>query len=254
LNLEKGDKPKISIITVSLNSYETLSDCIYSVATQSYKNREHIIIDGASTDGTLKILLENTDNLFRFISEPDNGIYDAFNKGLRQVNGDVVGFLNADDMYASANTLDVIAKAFEDPSICAIYGDLYYVSRYDERKIIRRWKSSKFSQLRFFLGWMPPHPTFYVRKEWYEKTKGFDSHYKISADYFSILNLFSHPNFKTTYIPTLLIKMRIGGASNKSIKNIVLKSREDLNALQRSGVGGVVTLFFKNIRKLKQFF
>lgn len=186
-------------------------------------------------------------------SEPDHGIYDALNKGIARSTGDVVGFLHADDLYYQDDSLLHIAQAFTDSSVCAVYGDLEYVQKNDTKKIVRRWKSATFKRKNLDWGWMPPHPTLYVRRDWYARTEGFDTRYKISADYFSILKLFSMDSFKSVYIPEILIKMRLGGTSNRSLKNILHKSTEDLDALRRSGIGGVMALFCKNLRKLKQF-
>lgn len=214
------------------------------------------MIDGASRDGTFKILEQHRSQLAVLLSEPDEGIYDALNKGIARSTGDVVGFLHADDLYANDGVLAEVAKAFSDPAVCAVYGDLEYVKQKDTSRIVRRWKSSTFSLSQLAWGWMPPHPTLYVRKEWYQKIGGFDTKYRIAADYFSILELFSQPTFKAVYLPQVMVRMRVGGESNKSIKNIWRKSREDFDALRRSGVGAVGgwgALVWKNLSKLGQF-
>ena len=157
----------------------------------------------------------------------------------------------------TAGELGDIARAFADPSVCAVYGDLQYVKQRDTSTVVRHWQSSPFSARRLAWGWMPPHPTLYVRREWYERIGGFDTHYRIAADYFSILQLFSQPGFKAVHLPQVLVKMRLGGASNRSLGNIVRKSREDLDALRRSRVGalgGVGALVSKNLSKIGQFF
>lgn len=191
------------------------------------------------------------------VSEPDYGIYDALNKGIERASGDIVGFLHADDLYAHPDVLVHIAAAFEaDSSICAVFGDLQYVRREDTSAVVRHWKSSPFSAKRLAWGWMPPHPTLYVKREWYERIGGLDTRYRIAADYFSTLQMFSDSSFKAVYLPEVLVKMRLGGASNRSIKSIVRKSREDWDALKRTNVGvlgGVGALFWKNFSKLTQF-
>lgn len=232
-------------------------DCLDSVASQTYSNREHVVIDGLSTDGTVDLLRFYRNQLGVLVSELDSGIYDALNKGIERSSGDIVGFLHADDLYAHPDVLAHIAAAFEaDFSICAVYGDLQYVRREDTNAVVRHWKSSPFSAKRLAWGWMPPHPTLYVRREWYERIGGLDTRYRIAADYLSILQMFSDPTFKAVFLPEVLVKMRLGGASNRSIKSIVRKSREDWDALKRTNVGalgGVGALFWKNFSKLTQF-
>lgn len=232
-------------------------DCLDSILNQTYGNLEHVVIDGASNDGTLELLQAHHAKFATLVSEPDGGIYDALNKGITKASGDVIGFLHADDVYAHPKALANIAAVFEaDSSICAVYGDLQYVCREDVHKVVRYWKTPKFSRRRLAWGWMPPHPTLYVRSEWYKRIGGLDTSYKISADYFSILQLFSDPTFKAVHLPEVIVKMRLGGVSNRSIKSIVRKSLEDLSALRRTNVGafgGIGALFWKNFSKLHQF-
>ncbi len=244
---------KISIITATWNCAETVGDCLDSVAEQSWPNREHVVIDGASGDATVEVLESRRAQLSVLVSEPDRGIYDALNKGIARASGDAVGFLHADDVYASPDVLARVAEAFADPSVAAVHGDLQYVRKDDTSQVVRHWKSSPFSRRRLRWGWMPPHPTLYVRREWYARIGGFDTRYRIAADYFSILQLFSQPGFKAAYLPEVLVKMRLGGASNRSLANVMRKSREDLDALRRTRVGGVGTLAWKNVSKLGQF-
>jgi glycosyltransferase len=196
------------------------------------------------------------DQVSIFKSEPDRGIYDALNKGINTATGDVVGFLHADDLYSSSETLATIAKRFEDPTVCAVYGDLEYVSQNDTSRVVRRWKSKPFIAGALSLGWMPPHPTLYVRRERYSKIGGFDTSYRIAADYLSILQLFGDKTFKAIYIPQVLVRMRLGGVSNRSLKTILRKSREDWRALLECGFGLADTakaLTWKNLSKLSQF-
>jgi glycosyltransferase involved in cell wall biosynthesis len=248
---------KISVITATWNCEETIEDCLTAVASQSHPDIEHLVIDGASKDGTMSVLQAKREQLAVLLSEPDQGIYDALNKGLARSSGDVVGFLHADDIYAHADVLADVAKAFADPQVCAVYGDLQYVRQHDVTQLVRHWASSPFTPRLLAQGWMPPHPTLYVRREWYSRIGGFDVRYRIAADYFSILQLFSQPGFKAVHLPDVLVKMRLGGASNRSIKNMIRKSQEDFDALRRSGfgpVGACRALFMKNLSKLGQFF
>lgn len=244
---------KISVITATWNSVSTLQECIQSIDAQTYKNYEHIVVDGGSKDGTVDLLNLNARPSRNVVVEIDDGIYDALNKGIRLSTGDVIGFLHSDDIFFDEKVLEDIAVAFRNPSVCAVYGDLYYVEKSDLSHVVRRWVSSSFKTYRLKMGWMPPHPTLYVRKEWYDCICGFDASYKISADYLSILQLFSKDNFFSMYIPRALIKMRLGGVSNNSIKNIILKMREDYRAIKSTNTGGLFTLFLKNLLKFPQF-
>jgi glycosyltransferase len=253
----KTNNMHISIITATWNCQSTVADCLASVAGQTHPHIEHVVVDGASTDGTLGVLQSHRQQLAVLQSEPDRGIYDALNKGLALATGDVVGFLHADDLYAHADVLAHVAAAFEDPAVCAVYGDLQYVSKDDTDRVVRHWASTPFSPGRLAWGWMPPHPTLYVRREWYARIGGFDTRYRIAADYHSILQLFSQPGFKAVHLPEVLVKMRLGGASNRSLSAMVRKSREDWSALRRTGVGalgGVGALAWKNLSKVRQFF
>ena len=232
---------------------DTIDACMDSVAAQQFPEREHVMIDGNSQDGTVERLHARRDQLAVLVSEPDAGIYDALNKGIAHAKGDVIGFLHADDLFSDAQVLGRVAQAFDDPSVGAVYGDLHYVRQDDLNVVVRHWRSCPASRRRLAWGWMPPHPTLYVRREWYDRIGGFDTRYRIAADYFSILRLFSQPDFKAHYLPHVLVKMRLGGASNRSLANILRKSREDYDALRRTGVGGLGTLAWKNISKIGQF-
>jgi glycosyltransferase involved in cell wall biosynthesis len=247
---------RISVITATWNSVFTLSDCLDSMAQQNYPHKEHVIVDGLSTDGTVDVINQYADQIDIFRSEPDTGIYDALNKGIQLATGDVIGFLHADDIYASSEVLSTIAKAFEGPDICAVYGNLEYVSRGNIHKVIRHWRSKAFVSEDLGRGWMPPHPTLYVRREWYLKIGGFDTTYRIAADYLSVLRLFSDSKFKTVYIPNVLVTMRLGGASNKSIKALFKKMKEDWRALRScdfSFMRALRAIFWKNVSKVSQF-
>lgn len=244
---------RISVITACFNAASTIEATLDSVREQAFQSIEHVVIDGGSSDGTWDLVLERRSSLAAAISEPDRGIYDALNKGIALCSGEVVGFLHADDVYADAGVLGRVAQAFEDPDVHAVYGDLEYVSRDDPGRVIRHWQSEPFSRRKLGWGWMPPHPTLYVRRSIYERVGGFDLSYRIAADYDMILRLFSQPNFNPVYIPSVLVRMRLGGASNRSLGNVVRKSLDDWRALRTNRVGGMGALCWKNFSKLGQF-
>lgn len=244
---------KISVVTAVFNARETINSALASVARQNWTSVEHVVIDGESTDGTLEILRNDLDERAILFSESDRGIYDALNKGILRSTGDVIGFLHADDVYADDLVLERIAAVFADPLVGAVYGDLQYVRRDDLDCVIRHWKSNPFSANKFAWGWMPPHPTLYVRRSWYDRIGVFDTRYRIASDYHMMLRLLSQKELNPVYIPEVLVKMRVGGVSNRSLKNVIRKSREDLDALRRTGVGGLGALAWKNLSKLRQF-
>ena len=221
---------KISIITVCYNSVNTIGDTIVSLASQKYSEWEHIIVDGASRDGTLDII-KNASYITKFISEPDNGIYDAMNKGLTLAKGDIIGFLNSDDFYADDTILTQVAEVFKDTSIQACYADLVYVDQHDANKTVRYWKSRDYVTGLFKSGWMPAHPTFFVRKSVYERFGMFNLNYRIAADFDLLFRLIEQNNIKTKYLPKVLVKMRLGGTTNKSYENIWIQNKEIVNIL-----------------------
>ncbi|MFC1812264.1 glycosyltransferase family 2 protein [Thermodesulfobacteriota bacterium] len=244
---------KISTITVVLNGAATIRDCIESVQIQTHPP-EHIIIDGGSTDGTLDIINEYP-QISQIISEPDNGIYDAMNKGIGLATGDVVGILNADDIYADSNILSKVAKAFESESINACYGDLIYVNPTHPDQVDRWWRSGEYRPNRFYWGWMPPHPTFFVQKSVYDRYGYFNPALGSSADYELMLRLLLKYRIRPAYIPEVLIQMRTGGISNVSIKNRLLANRNDRLAWKVNGIKPCPwTLWLKPIRKIPQYF
>ena len=249
---------KVSIITATYNCVSVIEDCLVSVAEQSHDNIEHVLIDGSSSDATLEVIKNYQCEFTKIVSEPDDGIYDALNKGLAYATGEVICFLHSDDVFSSKDVLKNIVSIFEaDKSVSAVYGDLVYVHRSMPDRVVRTWRCSSFSPNLLKKGWMPPHPTLYVRREWYERIGGFDTRYRIAADYFSILQFFLHPNFKAVYLPEVIIKMRLGGASNRSLGAILRKSIEDWDALRRSGFGAFGAgraLILKNLSKVRQFF
>jgi len=246
--------PSISVITAVYNARGTIGETIASVLAQTYRNVEFIIVDGGSSDGTAEILKAQQDHFDVYISEPDDGIYDALNKGIKHARGDVIGFLHADDLFADEMVLSKIARAFSDHNCGAVYGDLVYVSKDESDKVIRYWQSGAYSADKLKHGWMPPHPTFYVRRSVYEQHGGFDISFRIAADYDCMLRFLWLAKIECVYIPATLVKMRLGGASNRSVENIIRKSREDYRALHHNRVGGLWALACKNFSKLPQFF
>jgi len=244
---------RLSVITATYNAAHTVADSLRSVAAQTHGDIEHWVIDGGSRDGTQAVVQANAERVAGFVSEPDGGIYDALNKGLRRATGAVVGFLHADDVYANEHVLSRVAQAFADPAVQAVYGDLTYVDKADLGRVIRYWKAGDFRRTRLERGWMPPHPTLYVRRDVYERLGAFDTRYRIAADYDSVLRLLYVGRIEARYIPEVLVCMRVGGASNRSLRNIARKSMEDLQIMRTHGVGGVGALLLKNVSKVGQF-
>ena len=243
---------KISVITAVFNRKDTVQQSLESIYAQSYSNIQSIVIDGNSTDGTLTILNYFRSKIDILIIESDDGIYDALNKGIGKASGDVIGFLHADDIFENNQVIQKIAKAFEDPFIDAVYGDLVYVRHDNLEHIIRYWVSGNYEDVNLKRGWMPPHPTFYVRRSVYERLGGFETRYRISADYDNILRFLAVGKIRLAYIPEVFVRMRAGGISNRSLMTIICKSLEDFQVLQRNKVGGVCTLLLKNFRKINQ--
>lgn len=244
---------KISIVTATFNSVNTISSCVQSVHSQTYKNYEHIIVDGASSDGTIDFLKSKAHYFSHLISESDNGIYDALNKGYSIASGDVFCIMHSDDFYPSNEILSKVAHIFLNPSIDVVYGDLNYVSSINPNKVIRRWTAGCFSPRRLAWGWMPPHPSLFIRRSVFECLHGFNLQYKISSDYDFLIRLFLNPEINAAYIPSTLCVMRLGGMSNGSIGKIFKKSFEDYLIIKRNKVGGILTLLSKNLRKIPQF-
>ncbi|MEM1003195.1 MAG: glycosyltransferase family 2 protein, partial [Bacteroidota bacterium] len=216
---------KVSLITATYNSELTIKSCLDSISGQTYDVIEHVIIDGDSTDQTLSIIKEykSVNPNMVVLSEPDNGIYDALNKGLNLVTGDIVGFVHSDDVLGSSQVINLIVKEFKDQNLDGVYGDLKYVDIADVSKTKRYWKSSVFTPSKLKNGWMPPHPTLFLRKEIYAKYGIFNTNLKIAADYEFVLRIFCDLSLRFTYIPVVLVLMREGGESNKTIKNIIHK-------------------------------
>ncbi|MDD4968793.1 MAG: glycosyltransferase family 2 protein [Paludibacter sp.] len=244
---------KISIITATYNSERFLQRTIDSVAAQDHADIEYIIIDGGSTDNTLNIIRSNANCITKFISEKDSGIYSALNKGIKLATGEIIGFLNSDDVYSNNHSISKIATCFEIKQCDVLYGDLVYQTKHNlNPKTVRYWKSNSFHSGCLKYGWMPPHPTLYCKKAIYDQYGLYNEQFKISADYDYILRIFKQPEIYKMYYPTVIVKMNIGGISNGSVNGIIKKTKEDLQALRLNKVGGYYTIAFKYLRKIRQ--
>lgn len=247
---------KISIITITFNSKNCIQHCLNSILQQSYEDIELIIVDGQSQDNTFSIvedLLDSYSNKI-LISESDNGIYDALNKGIKLSNGDVLGFVHSDDLLASPLIVSEIVEKISKENLDGVYGNLNYVQKSNVNKIVRKWKSNDFDYDLLKKGWMPAHPTFFLKKSVYEKHGLFNLNYSISADYDFMIRVLSDRSLKFGYLPKVITKMRVGGESNRSLKNIILKTKEDYLIIKRNNIGNFLTLIRKNTSKFKQFF
>jgi len=245
---------KVSIITVCYNSASTIEDTILSIANQTHQDIEYIIVDGNSKDATLDIIKKHSTTVSKWISEKDNGIYDAMNKGIEMANGEIIGILNADDVFANKNVVENIVKYFNDDSIDALYADLKYVQREDITKVIRFWKSGEYSEGKFFYGWMPPHPTLYLRKAVYQKYGNYRTDMPSAADYELMLRMIHVHKIKLTYYPQVTVLMREGGLSNRSLENRIKANRDDRRAWQVNNVNPkFYTLLMKPLSKILQF-
>lgn len=246
---------KLSIITACYNSASFIKNALTSVASQDYREIEHIIVDGGSTDGTLDIIDRHRSVIARVVSESDHGMYDAMNKGIALATGDIIGILNADDFYSKEDVISSVASVFEDKSVDACYGDLEYVDSTNTSKVYRYWRSGQYKPERFYHGWMPPHPTFFVRRTLYERYGCFNLALGSSADYELMLRLLLKYGAKTAYIPAVLVKMRTGGVSNASLGNRLRANRMDRLAWRINGLHPRPwTMYLKPITKLSQLF
>ncbi len=247
---------KVSIITVVFNNKETIKDAILSVYEQTYKNVEHIIIDGGSTDGTKEILEKERDKFAILVSESDKGIYDAMNKGVLMATGDVIGILNSDDLYADNMVLQDVVSCFAgDSGLSIVYGDLVYVKSDNTNSIVRKWMSKPYYDCFFENGNVPPHPTLFLRNNIYKEVGLFDLEYKLAADYELMLRIFKKHHFRSKYLQRLIIKMRLGGATNKSSINIFNQNKEILRSWRNNGLKAPLYLMpLRVFKRLSQFF
>ena len=243
---------KFSIITATWNSQLLILNCLQSINQQTYKSIEHLIIDGGSNDETMEIV-KSFPSVTKFVSEPDKGIYDALNKGIKMATGDVIGFLHSDDQLGSTDTIKKIADLFKATNADGVFGDLVFVNR--ENKITRTWKSKTFNRENVKYGWAPPHPTLFLKKEVYQKHGFFDTSFKIAGDYDFMERVMLDKEIKLAYLPEVVTKMRMGGASTGSFYQLVTKSKEDMRALRKNGFSfPLAVLAAKNLRKIPQLF
>ena len=245
---------KISIITVTYNSEKYLEECIRSVMEQTHKDIEHIIVDGASTDATVLIIRKYEKHIAHWVSEKDGGMYDALNKGMAMATGEAIGILNSDDILASPDVIASIAGCFAKNKVDSIYGDLVYVNPLNIQKIVRVWKGYEYRRFSFIYGWMPAHPTFYVRRQLIEELGGYETHYYTAADFeFMARYLFKH-RISAHYLPILIVKMRAGGQSNNSIYSHLRANRRDYLAMKRNGFTfPFISSILKPLRKVPQY-
>jgi glycosyltransferase involved in cell wall biosynthesis len=236
---------KISIITVTLNSERFVADTIVSLSHQSYCDIDAIFVDGGSVDSTISVIRSLNRFNYAIIAEPDNGIYDAMNKGIALASGDIVGFLNSDDFYAHERVLETVAQCFaEDPKLDACYSDLMYVDRLESSRTVRYWQSNSFELGSFSRGWCPPHPTLFVRRSVYECFGGFDLSYRIAADVELMMRFLEVHKLRVKYVPDVWVKMRMGGTTNKNWRNVWVQNQEVLRALKSHGLSANPLSFF----------
>lgn len=245
---------KVSIITVSYNSAATIEDTIRSVVSQTYSNIEYIIIDGASKDRTSEIVQSYQSGVSVFLSEKDKGIYDAMNKGVALAKGDIIGILNSDDFYSDENVISDVVRQMQESGADVLYADLDYVDQQDTKKVVRRWKAGAYREGIFKQGWMPPHPTFFIRREAYEKFGTYNLTLRSAADYELMLRMLHKHKLRVTYLSRTIIHMRTGGQSNVTLKNRIKANMEDRLAWKMNDLKpGWFTLTWKPLRKLGQF-
>ncbi len=246
---------KVTIITVTYNSARHLEDCILSVVKQDYKNIEYIVVDGRSTDGTVDLIKKNSYHITKWISETDAGMYDAINKGMKLASGEIIGLLHSDDVLASEDVISEIAKCFQSQNIDSLYGDLVYVEAKNLQKVLRFWKGLPYNRQRFEYGWMPAHPTFYFRKELVEKFGGYDLQFFTAADFELMTRYLYRLKISSFYLPKLIVKMRVGGASNESLSARVKANHRDYLALKKNKIPlPFVVSILKPLIKIPQFY
>ena len=239
--------PTVSIVTVCFNSGKTIRDTIESVLGQDYRALQYIIVDGGSTDSTLQIIEEYRERIAVVISEPDRGIYDALNKGIRAATGDVVGALNSDDFYADTHVVSELMKAMHDAGAEAVFADMVYVDRFDTARVRRYYNSGSWRPSRFRFGWMPAHPTFFIRREWYTRYGLFSLDYRIAADFELLVRLLYRGRARFAYLPRPVVRMRMGGLSTSGLRHSWLLNREIVRACRANGVWTALPLVLLKI-------
>lgn len=251
----QDDPPKVSIVTAVLNGRSHLADAIQSVRVQSYPRVEHIIVDGGSRDGTVDVIHEHAEGIAKWVSEPDQGIYDAMNKGIRMASGDIVGMLNADDFYPNPEVIAEVVRAFLQTQADAVFADLLVVDRDAPERILRYYDSSRFHPDRFADGWMPPHPTFFTWREHYFRFGLYRTDYRIAADYELLTRFLARHGLRSVRIPKVLVHMRSGGVSSRNIKSNWVLNREIVRACRENGIQtSMPRLLCKYPRKILEYF
>jgi len=243
---------KVSIITVTLNSEKTIKDAINSVLKQTYENIEYIVVDGKSKDSTVEIVNSYGSKVNKFLSEPDKGIYDAMNKGIRLATGDVVGILNSDDFYIDENVIEKVVKAFEEKEVDSLFANLVFVRPNNLEKTVRLYNSSQFNPSKFAYGWMPAHPTFFVKRAFYEKYGLFNTGYKIAADFELLVRFLFKHRISYYYLDDILIKMRTGGVSTRNFRSNWILNKEIIRACFENGIK--TNLFKVSLKYFKKVF
>lgn len=243
----RRDSPlKVSIVTACLNREDTIADALASVRLQTGADIEHIVVDGGSTDGTLEVLGRHRDSFAKLIRGPDNGIYDALNKGTAAATGDIVGFLHSDDVYAGNDVIGMVAGRMHSESLDALYGDVAFVPADDVDHIVRVYSSRRFHPSRIAWGWMPAHPALFLRRAVYRQYGGFKTDYQIAADFEFVARVFSTGKLRYAYLPQVLVKMRLGGVSTRGWRSTLTLNREVLRACRENGIA---TNYFKILSK-----
>jgi len=245
---------KVSIITVTLNSQNHLEECIQSVIAQDHPDIEYIIVDGKSVDETLPIVQKYKEHIAQFITETDKGMYDAINKGISMATGDIIGILNSDDILASPDVIRTIATTFKEQDIDTLYGDLEYVESDNTSLIYRVWKGKPYKRSRFNTGWMPAHPTFYIKRSLIDTYGGYENHYFSAADYEFMARYLFHHKLTSYYLPKLIVKMRRGGQSNNDLKKRLRANRRDYLAMKKNKIPfPFLVSILKPLSKLHQY-
>lgn len=243
---------KLSIITASYNSAATIRETLESVSDQEYRNIEHIVVDGGSTDETIEIIQQFSEKKVIVISEPDNGIYDAFNKGIKMATGDIIGFVHSNDRLIDKNVITNVVNKFSSDAVEAVYGGLLYIDVSKGRKVVRKWRPEAISKTGLFFGQMPPHPTLFFRSDVYARLGFYDTNFKIASDYDFILRYFNNQTGKAVCLNQYLYEMKIGGISNAGIGNQLRKIYEEYLIIRSHKMNALVTIVSKKLRKIKQ--
>lgn len=227
---------KLTLLTACYNSAATIGDTLRSVNAQDYRDLEHVIIDGASRDETVSICEQVGERITRIVSEPDKGIFDAYNKGLTHATGEVIGFINSDDYYATNRVASQVMQAFEDPSVDAVHADLVYVDPANTSRVERHWRSKPITKRALSSGFIPAHPTVFLRRAVYERIGNFDLSYRLAADYEFLLRAFYTHEVRSRYIPSIWVRMRSGGATGGGIRSVLRQNNEIRAAQDKHGL------------------